>query len=141
MEKLNLKLATVLTGSLVHFLLGGINEWLLLLFILMTADFLTGIAAAYLNRTLASARALAGIFKKAGYLGAVLVGYCLDFCAQKSGVNLPHGAFGLSVTLWLTATELLSLTENLGSLGVPLPDFLTRAIKTFSEEQKQDDHH
>lgn len=138
MERLTVKLAAVLTGSLVDFLLGGLNEWLLLLCILMTVDYISGVAAAYTQGVLCSSRGIAGIFKKAGYLAAVFVGYSLDFCAAEAGVSLPGGAFGLSVTLWLIATELLSVTENLGTLGVPLPDFLTRAIQSFQEERHED---
>ena len=139
MDKLTLKLSAVLAGSLLDFLLGGLNQWLLMLCILMTVDYLTGVAAAYTQGNLCSSRGIAGIFKKAGYIAAVFVGYCLDFCATESGVLLPHGAFGLSVTIWLIATELLSVTENLGTLGVPLPHFLLRALSLFKEEQ--DDHH
>ncbi|MBQ1935760.1 MAG: phage holin family protein [Clostridia bacterium] len=139
MGKLTLKLSAVLAGSLLDFLLGGLNQWLLMLCILMTVDYLTGVAAAYTQGNLCSSRGIAGIFKKAGYIAAVFVGYCLDFCAAEAGVTLPHGAFGLSVTFWLIATELLSVTENLGSLGVPLPHFLLRALSLFKEEQ--DDRH
>lgn len=135
MERVTLKLATVLTGSLVDFLLGGVNEWLLLLCILMTVDYVSGVAAAYTKGALCSSRGVAGIFKKAGYLAAVFIGYTLDFCAAEAGVSLPGSAFGLSVTFWLIATELLSVTENLATLGVPLPAFLTRALKLFQEEQ------
>lgn len=135
MERVTVKLATVLTGSLIDFLLGGVNEWLLLLCILMTVDYVSGVAAAYTRGELCSSRGVAGIFKKAGYLAAVFVGYCLDFCAAEAGITFPGGAFGLSVTFWLIATELLSVTENLGALGVPLPDFLIRALKLFQEEQ------
>ncbi len=139
MERLTLKCSAVLAGSLLDFLLGGLNQWLLMLCILMTVDYLTGVAAAYTQGNLCSSRGIAGIFKKAGYIAAVFVGYCLDFCATAAGVTLPQGAFGLSVTFWLIATELLSVTENLGTLGVPLPQFLLRALALFKEDQ--DDHH
>lgn len=135
MERLTLKFSAVVAGSLLDFLLGGLNRWLLLLCILMTVDYLTGVASAYTQGNLCSARGIAGIFKKAGYIAAVFVGYCLDFCATEAGITLPNGAFGLSVTFWLIATELLSVTENLGTLGVPLPQFLLRALSLFKEEQ------
>ena len=139
MERLSIKLTAALAGSLIDFLLGGLNQWLFMLCILMTVDYLTGVAAAYTQGNLCSSRGIAGIFKKAGYIAAVFVGYCLDFCGAAAGVSLPNGAFGLSVTFWLIATELLSVTENLGTLGVPLPQFLLRALSLFKEDQ--DDHH
>ena len=134
MGKITLKSSAVLAGSLIDFLLGGLNQWLILLCALMTVDYLTGVAAAYTQKSLSSARGIAGIFKKAGYIAAVFVGYCLDYCALSAGVN---ASFGLSVTLWLIATELLSLTENLGKLGVPLPPFLLRALTVFKEEHDE----
>ena len=32
--------------------------------------------------------------------------------------------FGLLVMIWLVINELISILENLGSIGVPLPKFL-----------------
>ena len=37
--------------------------------------------------------------------------------------------FGLPVTIWLGINELISILENLGSIGVPLPKFLLKIIK------------
>ncbi len=136
MGKITLKCSAVLAGSLIDFLLGGLNQWLILLCALMTVDYLTGVAAAYTNHCLSSARGIAGIFKKAGYIAAVFVGYCLDYCAVSAGVS---SSFGLSVTCWLIATELLSVTENLGTLGVPLPQFLLRALTAFKEDHNDPD--
>jgi toxin secretion/phage lysis holin len=136
MGKITLKCSAVLAGSLIDFLLDGLNQWLILLCALMTVDYLTGVAAAYTTHTLSSARGIAGIFKKAGYIAAVFVGYCLDYCAAAAGVS---ASFGLSLTLWLIATELLSVTENLGTLGVPLPEFLLRALDRFKEEHHDPD--
>ena len=37
--------------------------------------------------------------------------------------------FGLLVAVWLIINEMISILENLGKLGVPIPEFLTKIIK------------
>ena len=36
--------------------------------------------------------------------------------------------FGLLVTIWLIINELISILENLGKIGVPIPPFLKKVI-------------
>jgi phage-related holin len=40
---------------------------------------------------------------------------------------------GLIVTIWLIINECISVLENLGEIGVPLPPFLMRAINKLKK--------
>ena len=49
---------------------------------------------------------------------------------KQVGIDLDYTIFfGLLVTIWLIINELISILENLGSIGVPLPKFLFAVIK------------
>ena len=53
------------------------------------------------------------------------------------------GTFGIATTIWLIGNEGISITENLGVIGVPLPPFLTQAfrkLKNKDNKKKEDDN-
>lgn len=74
-----------------------------------------------------------GIYKKLGYLltaiAAIVVDYVLFRCAKYMGIMVTANTiFGLLTIIWLILNELLSITENAGRLGAPLPDFLQKVL-------------
>lgn len=106
---------------------------IIVLVVAMIIDYSTGMASAWKNATLSSKRGVAGIVKKVCYLALVCVGMLVDwliYCGLQSvNVNIGYTFFfGVLVTIWLIINELISILENLGSLGVPLPKFLERVI-------------
>lgn len=100
----------------------------------MALDYVTGMADAWVSRTLSSGAGLVGIVKKLGYLAAVAVAVVVDYIIQsvaaRAGLDLGgfYAAFGLLVTIWLILNECISILENLSSLGVPLPKFLISIV-------------
>ena len=49
---------------------------------------------------------------------------------RQVGVTLDYTIFfGVLVTVWLIINELISILENLESVGVPLPKFLVAIVK------------
>ena len=49
-----------------------------------------------------------------------------------TAVNIRPGFemyFGMIVTVWLIINEMISILENLGVLGVPIPGFLQAIVK------------
>ena len=140
-------ITAVFAGAAVYFrqLLGP----LVVLAIVMVADYVSGMAAAWATGTLSSRAGVIGIIKKVGYLFAVgvaiVVDYVINGAAQSAGVDLGSLAgfhvFGLLVTIWLVLNECLSILENLNEIGVPLPGFLIAIVKRLrkSTEAKGDD--
>ena len=45
------------------------------------------------------------------------------------------------ITVWLIINELISILENLGEMGVPLPSFLTSMIKTLKSKVEEQGRH
>ena len=113
----------------------------------MVLDYVTGMADAWAARELSSKTGLLGIVKKLCYLIAVAVAVVVDWVIQsvaaKAGLELGNFyAFGLLVTVWLILNELISILENLSTLGVPLPEFLMKIIeklKKTAEERGDND--
>ncbi|MBQ3391334.1 MAG: phage holin family protein [Clostridia bacterium] len=96
-------------------------------------DYVTGMVKAWMKGELDSRVGLQCVIKKLCYILGVAVGFCADLLislvAATMGLatELP-ALLGLTVTMMLSLNELLSSLENLGQIGVPMPDALKRAL-------------
>ena len=116
---------------------------LIVLGTVMVVDWFTGMAGASATGKLSSRVGVIGIIKKLCYLALVVVGGVIDYLIASAlvsiGISLQiNYCFGMIITVWLIINELISILENLGEMGVPLPSFLTSMIKTLKgkvEEQ------
>ena len=104
------------------------------LLVVMITDYFTGMAEAYVNKTLNSRIGVVGILKKIGYIVAVAVGVVADYLITnaliKIGIDINvSGYIGLVVTIWFIINELISILENLTEIGTPLPKFLVSLVK------------
>ena len=133
--------------------LGVIAIPVIILTTAMITDYITGMISAWHNSELSSKKGIFGIIKKISYLALVCVGMGVDWLIysglkQVGIIDLNYTIFfGLLVTIWLIINELISILENLGSIGVPLPMFLIKIVKrlkvtteniTESEDKKND---
>ena len=131
---------TVLAGGFfgtIIFLMGGIDDKLTSLAIMMVADYLLGVTVAiFIKKDLNSKRSLRGIIKKVSMLIAVIVAVQVDVLIGNGGNDMRNGMIFL-----LCATEGISVTENLGLLGVPVPkkfyEVMT-ALKGVAFNDKED---
>jgi toxin secretion/phage lysis holin len=110
-----------------------------LLFVVMLIDYASGVANAYMKGEWSSKVGIKGIVKKVGYMGVVIVAAVFDWLIYSGlkGVGVSFDGsyyFGLIVTIWLIINECISILENLGELGVPLPGFLLRGIKKLQKQ-------
>lgn len=105
-------------------------------------DYVTGMAAASYTKQLNSRVGVVGIVKKVCYLALVAVGMVVDYLISSAlvsiGIHLQiNYCFGMIITVWLIINELISILENLGEMGVPLPGFLTGMIKTLKSKVEE----
>ena len=110
---------------------------LLLPFILMVLDFLTGITHAWATGHLKSYKMRDGLNKKVGEICILLVGYIFTWT-----INAPKYLM-IGLTIYIVIMELISLSENLDKMGVPLPKPLRKALrnaeyKAIEGEKKED---
>ena len=104
----------------------------------MLLDYISGMAAAWSQKTLNSRCGVIGIVKKVGYIALVAVGMAVDYLITsallKVGISLQiNYCFGLMVTIWLIINELISILENLDHLGIPLPKFLVKMVNRLKD--------
>ncbi len=86
-----------------------------------------------------SKRGAEGIIKKVGYLCVIAVAMIVDYIilnvAAQIGADLQLKAFfGLLVAVWYILNELLSIIENAGRMGAPVPDWLRKYIAVLKNK-------
>lgn len=120
---------TTLTGGFfasVAYLMGGVDNLLVCLSVLMIVDYITGVLIGYLDKSVSSQRAFKGIAKKVTMLLFIIVANQFDIVFAKQGGQLRY-----YILMLLIATEGISLTENFGKLGLPIPAFWTNALEAI----------
>ena len=104
---------TVLT-TVVYFL-GGLDVALKTLLVFILLDYITGVCEAITNKRLNSIIGAKGIMKKIGYLIIVALAVQLDTITGETG------AIRTLVIYFFVANEGISILENWGAMGLPLP--------------------
>jgi toxin secretion/phage lysis holin len=107
----------------------------------MVFDYVTGICAAYILGEIKSRKSMVGAIKKTAYMLLVVLGFLLDFVLsslmERVGLSFTTaGFFGLATTCWLIGTEAISIIENLGVIGVPIPEFLSKGFEKLINASK-----
>ena len=118
-----LKSVLAFVGGSVSYLYGGWSALLQILLVFVCLDYITGVFAAGFNGQLSSKVGLKGIAKKVMVFALVAVAHMVD--TALGGKSL----FRDATIFFYIANELISILENAGSLGVPLPPMLTKAVE------------
>lgn len=126
---INSVLAAIATGAV--YLFGGFDVALNCLLIAIVLDYITGIIKAYIKKELSSEVGLKGILKKVGVLIVVMLGVLVDRVTGETG------AVRTLVIYYFVANEGLSIIENLGAAGVPIPAKLKKALKALKKESNK----
>mgnify|MGYP001222989096 CR=1 FL=1 len=117
-----LKLAVAVVGTFLTTLFGGWDTMLRVLVLFVAIDYVVGVTAAWFEKKLNSEIGARGIMKKILLFVIVGVAYQLD-------VALGQEIFR-SLAIWFyLANEALSVIENAGRCGVPIPAFLKVALE------------
>ncbi len=119
-------------GAGIAGLFGGFDAALITLIIFMGIDYVTGLIVAGVfhnspktkNGALESKAGLKGLLRKGGMLLVVLVACRLDLML---GAHFIRDA----VVIALISNEALSIVENLGLMGVPIPAPIINAIEVL----------
>jgi toxin secretion/phage lysis holin len=116
------------------FCFGGFGGLLIALTAFIVIDYVTGIAAAALSKTLSSSAGAKGIAKKALILLIVMLGHILDVYIIGKGDYLMT-----MVILFYIANEGLSILENAVLLGVRVPGKLREVLLQVSDKDLDKD--
>ncbi|MCC2256078.1 phage holin family protein [Ruminococcus sp. CLA-AA-H200] len=112
-------------GGWLGYFLGGCDGLLYALIAFVVIDYVTGMMCAIINRELSSAVGFKGIFRKV--LIFLLVGIANIIDVQVIGTG---AVLRTAVIFFYISNEGVSLLENAGHLGLPIPE----KIKTVLEQ-------
>ena len=115
-------------AAILTYIFGGADNWLIGLVVLVIADYVSGVIAAYIRHELNSKRGFAGILKKVLLFCVVAVANIVDTATGAGGVLR-----SLSIG-FLMANEGISVLENAARCGVPLPKRLIKALEQLTGE-------
>ncbi|MFB9278164.1 phage holin family protein [Cohnella cellulosilytica] len=127
--------ACALLGAAITFSFGMWNESLTFLLVLMAIDYITGVAAAIKEGSgLNSNIGFWGLLKKGLILLVMIITHRLDILL---GADVIMG----SAAFFYIANELLSIIENYGRLGLPLPPRLKNIVTVLRNRagEKEDE--
>jgi len=116
----------LLTYNITALLAGIAFNGYLPIFILMIADIATGLIVAWKCAEIESNKMTNGLAKKATLLVALIIGYFVDTIIA-GGTPM----FRPMIVTYILANEGLSVVENLGKLGVPVPKFIKFKLKSL----------
>lgn len=111
----------------IRYLVEQDHRFLIVFFILVILDMLTGVINAVLKKELLSSEFREGLMKKILEWFLVILGYSLDFALELTYIG--HG-----VIYALIVMEAYSILENIQDY-VPIPDFLKKFLAACKESK------
>lgn len=133
------QLAFAAIGGWLGWFLGGCDGLLYALIAFIVADYITGVMCAIVDKKLSSEVGFQGIFKKVLIFLLVSVANILDAQVIGAGCVLRS-----AVIFFYISNEGVSLLENAGHLGLPIPAKLKNVLEQLhdrsenTEEQKHE---
>lgn len=118
-------------GTFLTFIFGDWDVALQCLVIAIAIDYISGIIKAFINKDLSSKIGVKGLLKKVGVLLIVALATLIDRITGESG------AVRTLVIYYFVANEGLSVVENLGEAGLPIPDVIKKALKSLKSQSKE----
>lgn len=123
--------------------LGELAPWVGVILLAMVLDYLTGMVAAWITKTLSSRVGVVGIFKKLSYIVVIIVAMMADWAITQGGAYFgvqikEQGFVALLVIVWLLINEIISILENIGRVGVAYPKWLLNMLKHLKQTAEQE---
>lgn len=115
-------------GGWIGYFLGGCDGLLYALIAFVVIDYITGVMCAIINRELSSAVGFKGIFRKV--LIFLLVGIANIIDVQVIGTG---AVLRTAVIFFYISNEGVSLLENAGHLGLPIPEKIRTVLEQLHD--------
>ena len=127
------KIALAAIAGVLTYIFGPWDVLLITLTVFVALDVVTGITKACIIKQLHSRTCWKGLLKKMLIFVLVGVGVLLDRL-----MNM-NGAVRAAVSMFYIANEGISILENMGEMGVPLPRFLKNMLVRLNDTYDTDD--
>lgn len=119
-------------GTGLVYLWGGFDVAMQCLLIAIALDYVSGIIKAFVLKELSSTVGFRGILKKVGILVVVALAVLIDRVTGESG------AIRTLVIYYFVANEGLSIIENAGKAGLPIPHSIKEALQALKIQGDKD---
>jgi toxin secretion/phage lysis holin len=129
-----LQLILTAVGGYIGYFLGGFDGLIYALVAFVVIDYITGLMAAVVEKTLSSEIGFRGIFKKVLIFALVGIGHIVDFHLIGKG-----SAVRTAVIFFYLSNEGLSIMENTARVGLPIPEKLKTVLLDMKEERRDTD--
>ena len=120
-------------GGWLGYFLGGCDGLLYALIAFVVIDYLTGVMCAIIDKTLSSNVGFKGIFRKVLIFVMVGIGHVIDTQLIGSG-----DALRTAVIFFYISNEGVSLLENAGTSGLPIPEKLKEVLAQLHNRTEDD---
>lgn len=121
-------------GGILSALYGGWDGLIIALLCCIVADYMTGVIAASVTKTLSSGVGFRGLAKK--FLILVLVAAA---CVLDRYVFSTNGAIRSMVMIFYISNEAISILENCGRAGVPIPAKLRKIFEQLNDKKEEEE--
>ncbi len=123
-----IQLAFAAVGGFLGWFLGGYDGFLYALIAFVAIDYVTGVLCAVIDKELSSEIGAKGIFKKVLIFTLVGVTHILDTQILGSTVD-SGGVLRTAVIFFYLSNEGVSILENAGHIGLPIPEKLKEVLE------------
>lgn len=128
----SIQLVITALGGYIGWLLGGFDGFMYALIAFVVIDYITGLMVAVLEKKLSSEVGFRGIFKKVLIFILVGIGNIADVYLIKNG-----SAIRTAVIFFYLSNEGISILENTGKIGLPIPEKLKKALEQLNKEDSK----
>ena len=128
-----IQIAFTALGGWFGYFLGGIDGLLSALLVFVVLDYLTGVMCAISDHTLSSAVGFRGICRKVLIFMLVGVAHILDTQVIGNGSGLRS-----AVACFYLSNEAVSMLENAGRLGLPIPEKLKEILAQLHDQKRKE---
>ena len=128
------QMAFVATGGFIGWFLGGMDGLLYALIAFVVIDYVTGVMCAIVDKKLSSNTGFKGIFRKVLIFIMVGVGHIIDSQILGNG-----SALRTAIIFFYLSNEGLSMLENAGHLGLPIPEKLKEVLAQLHNREGKGD--
>lgn len=130
MNQIGFNLISAMLGGFATYAFGGWNELISLFLMAILVDYVTGITA--------SMKEQRGLNSQVGYWGLARKGLMLlvIMLAHRMDTLMDTDLMMTGAIYFYLANEFISITENYGRLGLPLPSFMKQMIQVLRGKEE-----
>lgn len=115
------------------YIFGSWDLALQVLIVFMILDYVTGVLYAFISNQLNSEVGFKGLVKKLMILVVLIIGVMLDRILETG-----NWVFRTLVCYFYIANEGISLLENVGNIGIPIPNKIRNALEQLNKDEESE---